>query len=208
MKLKHLAASLLLGAAMALGITLPAMAGCFAELSAGGSMANDKLQSGGTIDLSQTGVLAGFGGGCTLIKPSAGTSGFFLEIAGRYNVLRQAGDIGNQSIKSDHLWEAMLRPGYALMHDRVELYGVFGYAGTNLNMPAGIDSKTPQGWMGGGGLRGRIGDTAAWVGVEGDYYAFDRQDLGSGTTVRPGSLDARFVMTYKFNDRPFTQPLK
>ncbi len=194
----------LVAVAALVGITANALAACNVEISAGWAITDDKLSSGSTIDLSQTGALAGAGAGCDLI--GGGLNAPFVGVLGRYSVMSVVGDLGGASIKSDQLWEAAARVGYK-WHDKYAPYVLVGWSGMNLDLPAGLGSKQPNGFMAGAGMDAHISGPW-WMRGEYTFHDFAKQDV-SGASLQPNLSVVRAAIVYQFGAAPADQkPLK
>lgn len=196
LKLKHLSTTLWLGAA-ALVATLAPVLACNIELSAGLGLTQDKLDSGllggGKTDLNQTGGLLGLGAGCDRPAPQTGP---VLGVMARYSLMRLVGEVGGgDTLKSDRLWEAAARLGWK-WHDEFMPYAFVGWSGINLDLPAGLGDKDPNGPMAGLGMEARI--TGAWW-VRGEYawHHFNKQDV-VGSDLQPDLHTVRLGVVLKF----------
>lgn len=201
-KLRHLA----IATVALLGLSLPASAGCiYVEGGVGASMSRDHLSSGGSIDLNQTGMLGSLGVFCR-IGAIAAANGMFVDFGGRGTLTNSKGDLGGAEIKSDQVYEALVRAGYRY-HEKVELYAQTGAAWGNIKLPAGLGSETPMAWNLGAGARAHISG-GWWAGVEGDYYMARKVDV-LGADLTQDTLTARLTLTYFFGEPLQAQrPLK
>lgn len=208
MKLKHLATSLMLGALLALGIAIPANAGClYVEGGVGGTMSQDRLSSGGTIDLSQSGVMASLGLFCRVVGPVSGATGMFLDLGTRGTWQHNSGDVSGLTLDSTYAAEALARLGYR-WHEKVEAYGQAGLQWSDLKL-TGLGDKRPFAYEVGGGLRGHVSG-GWWLGAEIDYAMAQKEDIASGSAkLEQNTLKGLLTLTYFFGE-PLTQqrPLK
>jgi len=176
--------------------------GAAIEVSAGGAITQDQLSSGTSkIDLSQVGLLGGIGAGLT-----CKTDAFICGIMGRYSYMHESGAIGSASLVSSNLVEVAAKFGVRLTA-ATSLYGLGGYAWQNLDLSSvGMGTKTPAGWLAGGGFEHQIAKSPWYLNAEYEHIFFGAQGLDASTKLTPDANIVRVGLAYHFGEKSGANP--